>query len=113
MFYDRFKELCDENKISPSAVAKDLDISKSSVTYWKDKNTSPREDILIKIADYFKVSIDYLLGQSDTKKQPTKDDRLSQIRKLIVKMYSELTPDKQQAVLDYIRFLASNPQEKE
>ena len=64
MFFERLQNLCKKNKTSPTAVITKLNISRSSVTSWK-KGIQPSSEILQKIADYFNVSTDYLLGRTD------------------------------------------------
>lgn len=70
MFYDRYLELCNEKGVSPSKAALSNGISKTSVTRWKD-GAVPNPDILSSFASYFNVSIDYLLGKTDIKKEPS------------------------------------------
>lgn len=61
MFYDRFIELCKESGKSPSAVTKELGLNNSSSTAWK-RGSTPKSETLQKLANYFGVSVDYLLG---------------------------------------------------
>lgn len=68
MFWDRFYYLCKENKSKPNPVAKELGISSGIITRWKHGNTLPTGENLIKIANYFNVSIDYLVGRTDNPK---------------------------------------------
>jgi len=65
MFYDRFYSLAKKEKTSVSAVGKELGISSGSITAWK-KGTEPSAAMVSKIANYFNVTTDYLLGLSDT-----------------------------------------------
>lgn len=62
MFYDIYIDLCKERGISPSKAAEEIGINKASVTSWKKKGYTPRAEILQRIADYFGVTVDYLLG---------------------------------------------------
>lgn len=62
MFYDRFKALCDNRKISCKKAAEDIGLSNSITTKWKKTGATPQGDTLQKIAEYFEVTIDYLLG---------------------------------------------------
>lgn len=55
--------LCDQNSISIPKLEKDLGFGKGSMYKW-DKN-SPSIDKVEKVADYFKVSLDYLLDRGD------------------------------------------------
>jgi len=73
VFYDRFTILCAEKGVSPSKAAQDNGISKTSVTRWKN-GAVPNADILISLAAYFDVSVDYLLSKTDIKKTAEKID---------------------------------------
>lgn len=64
MFWERFNELCTEHHTKPNPVVKELGISSGIITKWKN-GSLPNSDTLLKIADYFNVSADYLLGRSD------------------------------------------------
>lgn len=64
MFWNRFFELCASVKLKPNRVASIIGVSSASVTKWKN-GTIPNSDTLLKIADYFAVSVDYLLGKTD------------------------------------------------
>lgn len=75
MFYDVYADLCRQNKKKPSAVAEELGINKSNVSNWKNNGYTPRGDALQRIADYFNVSTDYLLGVEDKEKAPAKGER--------------------------------------
>lgn len=79
MFWNVFVELCSAHNTSPNAVAADLKLSSGSVTAWKNGAT-PRITTLKKIADYFSVSTDYLLGGDvgpGIKKEPPKSGGLT------------------------------------
>lgn len=69
IFFERYAELCKVAGETPNSVAKIIGASSGSVTAWKN-GTEPRNKTLSKIADYFGVSTDYLLGK-DTEKAPT------------------------------------------
>ncbi len=66
-FYTRFQELVDENKITRYKVSKDCHFSNNYISRWFNKKYLPSFELLDIIADYFKVSIDYLLGRTDIK----------------------------------------------
>ena len=61
MFYDNFINLCTQKDVTPSAVMRAIGLNKSSATYWK-KGSIPSSETLQKLADYFGVSVDYLLN---------------------------------------------------
>lgn len=60
-FYKNFVDLCKQRGVSPSAVAKEIGLNNSSVTYWK-KGSEPKTSTIEKLADYFNVSPTYFLG---------------------------------------------------
>lgn len=68
MFWENFVKLCTQNNVKPNPVAAKLGFSSASVTKWK-KGTKPNDTTLRKIADYFGVSVDYLLGKEEQKEK--------------------------------------------
>lgn len=68
MFYDRFKQLCEEKGVSCNKAALDIGLSNATQTKWRKTGATPRGDTLDKIAAYFDVSTDYLLGKEEQKK---------------------------------------------
>lgn len=62
MFYDLFLELCREKGVAPTRAALDIGLSKSAPTTWKKRGLTPQGGTINKLADYFHVSADYLLG---------------------------------------------------
>lgn len=65
MFKEIFIKLCNEKKESPSAVCKKIGITPATYSCWDEKSV-PRKTTLIKIAEYFNVSVDYLLGKESS-----------------------------------------------
>ena len=64
-FAIRLKELRIEKGVSQTQVAKDIEISKSAYNYYENGIKEPTVSVLIKLADYFNVCIDYLVGRQD------------------------------------------------
>jgi transcriptional regulator with XRE-family HTH domain len=65
MLSDNIKKLRRARNISQVELAKALFVSKQSVSNWENDNIMPSVEMLIKIAKYFSVSTDYLLGIGD------------------------------------------------
>ena len=63
MFKEIFIKLCNERKIAPTVVCKEIGLTGTSYSKWTDA-TIPRKATLHRIADYFGVSVDYLLGNT-------------------------------------------------
>ena len=60
MFYENVKELCHQRRTNITTLVKELGMSTSMPTGWKN-GTIPKSDTVQKIADYFGVTTDYLL----------------------------------------------------
>lgn len=61
MFYSNYVKLCNKINKSPSAVGEELGFTRASVTGWGNGAT-PRKSSLIKIADYFGVTVTELMA---------------------------------------------------
>ena len=77
MFYDLFIELCRQKGIAPTRAAVEIGLSKSTPTTWTKKGLTPQGATLQKIADYFDVTTDYLLG-TETEKDPATGGEVSE-----------------------------------
>ena len=62
MFYDIYKALCEQRGVSLSRAAAEIGLSNATVTKWKKTGAAPGGDTLTKVAAYFGVSVDKLLG---------------------------------------------------
>lgn len=72
MLFERVKKLADDHGESLKSVALKLGLGENSMYGWKTK--SPSIDKVQKVADYFDVSTDYLLGRTDdTGREKTAD----------------------------------------
>lgn len=66
--FDRLKKLCEDQKISIVELEERLGFGRNSLYGWKKK--IPNGANLEKVADYFNVSVDYLLGRTNEKSYP-------------------------------------------
>ena len=67
-FGDRLKELRLEKDLTQPAFGKIFNVEKGTVSNWENENRFPDKNTLKALADYFDVSLDYLLGRSDIRK---------------------------------------------
>lgn len=68
-FYDNYVRLCNSIGKTPSAVALEIGIEKSTVSRWS-KGSSPNHATKIKVADYFNVSVETLSAKNEQKEKP-------------------------------------------
>ena len=84
--YDIFMQLMEEKGVTAYRVAKDTGITQATLSRWKTGKVSPSIETLQVLAEYFGVTIDYLMGNAHideqtppkTQKAPTlnkKDER--------------------------------------
>ena len=71
----RILELLEEKDVSGSKMSKDLGFSNAVFYQWKSHQQNPSADKVVKMADYFGVSVDYLLGKTDIKKAPAQNEQ--------------------------------------
>jgi len=66
---DRLIQLKTDKNLMQKDIAKDNNISLRAYQYYERGERKPDSDILERLADYFEVSTDYLLGRSDNPQQ--------------------------------------------
>ena len=68
MFGERFKQLRKERKVLQQQVADVMGVKLRAYQYYEKEQTEPNINALIALADFYDVSIDYLVGRTDTPK---------------------------------------------
>ena len=63
----RLKDLRKEKKITQLQLAMELNMSQNTISRYETGEREPGINELISLADYFNVSIDYLLGRTDSR----------------------------------------------
>lgn len=63
---ERLKELRKENNISQNALAKQMNLTRATVNAWEMGISYPNAQSLILLSQYFKVTVDYLLGTDNS-----------------------------------------------
>ena len=116
MFWEKYELLCKRNGKSPNTVGKEIGVSSGSISWWK-KGKVPHAPTLRKIADYFGVSVEYLLGKSPEEKTPSYEEGSNAIfldsdKIRMIPLFESVSagfgayPDEQ--VIDYIPLYISN-----
>lgn len=70
MFIERLISLLRERDLTNAQFLSALGLGKNQINYWKKNRNVPNEVTVKAIADYFNVSVDYLLGNTDQKEKP-------------------------------------------
>lgn len=99
MFWENFVRECEKIEKYPSYVAEELGFNKSAVTSWKN-GSLPRVASRKKIADYFGITVEELMG---TKKEPAGMGGLDKQMQEIVELLNSATPEQRNAVETLLR----------
>ena len=62
---ERILSLIERNNITAAQLLRETKLNSGSMAQWKKGIAKPSYGALVKIADYFRVSVDYLLGSTD------------------------------------------------
>lgn len=65
MFGNRLKDLREDSDLTQEQLAKYLNVARSAIANYELETREPSLDLLVKIADYFNVSLDYLLCRTN------------------------------------------------
>lgn len=108
MFYSNYVKLCSKLNKSPSAVGEELGFTRASVTGWGNGAT-PRKSSLIKISDYFGVTVTELTdGVEEQKEAPgISAEGLDDETKKIVDFIRSASTEELMEVCRYIAYLES------
>ena len=97
LFYSYFDYLCKRKGVTKNKACQEMGVSRSVAAKWKSTQTNPSMATLQKISDYFGVTLDELLAQSEDIEKPT----------VINHEPAELTADEQQLLALYRSMNAS------
>lgn len=76
MFWERFVKECERKGLKPNPAGKEIVVSSATITKWS-QGVIPRGENLNKVASYFGVTSDYLLGNTDERTVKSDLERLS------------------------------------
>lgn len=105
MFYDVFVSLCNKKGVAPTRAAMDIGLSKSTPTTWKKRGLTPQGETLNKIAAYFDVSTDYLLGnEKENDTAPYIEDDSEEFI-ILNRAAKKMTPEKRKKLLEMAKLM--------
>ena len=114
MFWRKFIFLCEEKNKSPSAVCLELGFSTTMATKWKNGSV-PRDTTLLKIAEYFGVSVDYILGKEERPPNISETVPLEQNKLRMVPLFETVSAGfgayASEDIQDYMPVYFHNPSE--
>lgn len=108
---ERLKQLREESKLSQSALADELSTSQSAISFYETGTRDPSIDMLVAYAKYFEVSVDYLLGRTNTQK-PFFVGELNNSEIALLRIYARLTASKRRRLFAYLEGLADGTEKR-
>ena len=66
--YNRLRDMREDRDLNQTALAKALGVHQPTYSSYESGKLSLTADLLVKLAEYYKTSVDYLLGLTDEKK---------------------------------------------
>lgn len=113
-FGKRVKQLREERGLSRNELAKSLNITYAALSKYETDDRFPSEDILSRIADYFEVSVDNLIGRNCTQHINRINGSKEELEKHIeiAKEINELDEDDRRFILEMIQKLKKNQKDK-
>lgn len=97
--YEIYCKLRDLKGLKDSDVSKGADVSKSTFSDWKSGRSTPKKDKLIRIANFFGVSVDYLMTGEENS---ITDDMVSEHIELI-SLYEQLNDKQKENVINLMK----------
>lgn len=107
MFYDNFVALCASANKTPAYVGRELEIDKSTISCWKARKTNPSDVNAKKIANYFGVTVEELMGEGAKKDPIPKDGAVSPAAQELLDFLDSASGEELADVIKYIRYLKS------
>lgn len=97
----RIKELREDKKESQQKLAMLLNVSQTMISRYELEQAYPDVEMLIKLAQHFGVSVDYLIGVSESKLPYTKSN-LSEQEQQILFLFKRLSKTQKEKAVSYI-----------
>ena len=94
------KQLRDEAGISQKTLAEEIGVSQQSVNKYENHNIEPDIETLIRIADFFNTSVDYLIGHSTVRRriEEVRVCELTEQENKMVEKYRALTANQKACI---------------
>lgn len=111
MFNDVIKELRLNRKLTTDDVASSIGVSGSAYRNYERGERSPSFEILVKLADFYGVTTDYLLGR-EPEPDPLAMLNIKVNNQRFIDIYQELPEFQQQVLVDAMRKLSASAEEE-
>lgn len=108
MFIEVFNELLEEHELNRKQFSEKSGIPYTTVIGWTKLNRLPDYTALIKIADFFNCSIDYLAGRQDDYGSLYSPVEVSQTEQILLKNFRKLNSENRELIIKLTKNLIKN-----
>lgn len=98
---ERIRQLRIEKELTQTQLSDIFHIAKSTLSQYENNIRTPNDDIKIKLANYFNVSLDYLLGKTNIKNYESKETTVA----LHTDDYDELPQEAKDEINNFIEYV--------
>ena len=114
----KIKELREEKNLTQKELANKIDTTATNIGRWEKGFNEPAYTYLVKLADFFDVSIDYLVGREDDlgiKKYSSEHNRaaLSEDESDLLKNFRKLGPFARESIIIQVNALAEKNEDRQ
>lgn len=111
---ERLKQLREAKGLYQKDVAAFLGVDRTTYVKYERGDSEPNHDTLSKLASFFDVSVDYLLGRTDVPKEAqTLDEQLKGVDFALYGETHDLTEEEKQDILEFVQYIKSKRKNKE
>ncbi len=105
MFGKRLTELMETNDLNKAKLIRATGITEGAIDGWIKRGSQPTADMLCKLADYFEVSTDYLLGRSNDVGVIETNANLTQDQQELLSLYNKMSFQDKNQLLGFAKAL--------
>lgn len=106
MFAEKVKELRKAKGLTQIQFAEQFNVANGTVGMWETGKREPDFETTQRIADFFGVSVDFLLGREGQKKEPVQEDEpINPEIHMIARAGRKMSPEQRQNLLKYAKYM--------
>ena len=99
MLHDQIRELRRERGLTQEQLAEAMDVSTAAVSKWESGQSLPGLPMLVRLADFFEVSLDAMMGYEA--RSHRREDMVARIKQLTIQRSDEVIPEVREALRRY------------
>ena len=101
---DNLKALRESKKITQTQLGEHIGAKKNAISLWESGKRQPDQETLVRLANFFGVTVDYLLGRNDPH-PPAQEKAPAERRTEAKRILEQLTDEQYEAALAMLKLL--------